>query len=494
MDNKKKKRLIWWISGGSVALIILVVVLFMVFGKNNNPFVEVGKVKKIDKLVSIVTASGEIKPKNFVDIQSEIMGLIKDLYVKEGDHVKQGDILIKIDPIQTEADTRAAEYQLRAAEEDSRNTHSQIEGTRLNQQISEANLKSAEADLEQAKASQEQEEISFKRKQQLHEENLISREEYDLARSSLRVAQSQTIAAAARVDEAKTRITVAKTNIQQMELSYKSAISRVEQFKAMLTRQRDILSKTIIVAPLTGIITKLEVDTGERAVPGTLNNPLATLMTIADLSIIETEVKVDETDIIHVKMNQPVTIKVDALPDQPLKGHVTEIGNSAITAGQAVGGTEQAKDFKVVIQLDNPPDTLRPGLSATAEITTAVKNDVLAIPLQALIMREVELGPAGGVIHAWLTDKKAAGETSSAKKDKKLVEKQGVFIVDKEHRAIFTLVETGITGEKDIEVTKGLKEGEEIVVGSFKTLRTLKDGDTVIKKKADGKAPKEEEQ
>lgn len=490
-NGKKKKKLVWWVSGGLVLLIALVVILFMAFGTNNNTLVEVAKVEKTEKLTAMVTASGEIKPKNFVDIQSEIAGVISQLYVKEGDHVQQGQLLLKIDPIQTEMETRIVEFTLRNAEEDSRIAKNQIEESKLNVSISEANLVSAMADLDQAKAQMEQEELSFKRRQQLHEDNLISTDEYDLAKSQYKSAKSRVASAESRIAELQTRIDVSKSNIRRMEMNFQSAMNRVEQSKASFTRAQDMLKKTVIMSPLAGIITKLEVETGERAVPGTMYSPQATLMTIADLSIIETEVKVDETDIIQLRLNQPVKVKVDALPDQPLDGHVTEIGNSAIQAGQAVGGTDQAKDFKVVIQLDNPPEILRPGLSATAEITTAVKVNVLAIPLQAVIMREVELDPRGNVIHPW--DKKGDAKKETEKNDKKVkpVEKQGVFVIDKTNRAVFTIVETGITGETDIEITKGLNQNDEIAVGSFRTLRTLKDGDMVMKKKSDGKVKKD---
>lgn len=487
MNSKKngKKKLVWWITGGSVLLIVVIIILFLAFGKDSRPIVEAGKAEKMEKLTAIVTASGEIKPKVYVNLQSEIAGVITDLYVKEGDRVNKGDVLLKIDPIQTEADTRAAEFQLRSTEEDARNTERQIETAKMNVKITEANLASANADLEQAKANLEMEAESFKRKQSLHEDNLISKDEYDIARSQYRVAQTRVDSAQARIDELKTRIDVSKVGIKQMEDSYRSAVARVEQFKAMVTRARDLLSKTVLTSPITGVITSLVVEKGERAVPGTLNNPAATLMTIADLSVIEAEVKVDETDIIHLRLNQPVAVKVDALPDQTLKAHVTEIGNSAIIQpGQqeVVGGSEQAKDFKVVAQLDNPPASLRPGLSTTVDITTAVKNDVLAVPLQALVMREVELNPVGGVVHEW--QKSDKDKAAAAKKKPKLMEKQGVFVLTKDNRAVFTIVETGITGETNIEVNKGLKEGDELVTGSFKTLRTLKDGDFVVKKKA----------
>ena len=490
MDRKKKKRLIkWGIIAGS-ALIILVVVLLLTMGGETRAFVEVEKVELKDKLISIVSAPGEIKPKNYVDLQSEIMGLITELYVNEGDRVKKGDVLLKIDPVQTEADTRAVRFQYERTVEDLANMNRQIEEARLNMRINEANLNSALAELEQSKANLQRDDMSFKRMQQLFEENLISGDEFDLAKATFKVSQSRVIASEARVSELQTRVEVAELGISRMESSYKSGQKTVNQFKANLDRAEDLLSKTILYSPLTGVITSLEVEKGERAVPGNMNNPQATLMTIADLSVIETEVKVDETDIINVRLDQPVTIKVDALPDQPLEGRVTEVGNSAINAGLAVGGSDQAKDFKVVVQLDNPPEILRPGLSATAEIMTSSMEDVIAIPLQALIVREVELDDDGLVVHAW--NKKPASKDPNAKKSENKVEKQGVFVIENGNKAVFTPVETGITGETHIQVLSGLKKDDEIVVGSFKTLRILKDGEIVIKRKASEKSGTEE--
>jgi len=483
--KKKQKRMIQWIAIGSGAVIILIVILALAMSGDSRTVVEAEKVQRMDELVQIVTASGEIMPKEYVDLQSEITGVITEIYVKEGDYVKKGDILLKIDPVQTEAETRAVRMQVQSAEEEARNIQNQIEETRLQLLITQANLKSALADLEQAKANLNRDELSYKRLQQLHEENLISQQDYEQAKATFKVSSARLEAAEAMVSQLRTQLDVSKLNIERMESNYLSAQYRVKQLQANLDRAEDLLRKTVLYSPLSGIITKLEVERGERAVPGMMFNPTATLMTIADLSIIETEIKVDETDIINVKLRQPSAIKVDALPDQPLDGHVTEIGNSAINAGLTVGGSEEAKDFKVVIQLDNPPEILRPGLSATAEIVTARKEGVLAIPLQALVMREVELDEDGKIIRDWENGNGAPAGRRNKDKEPEKVEKQGVFVITKENRAVFTPVETGITGETHIEIVQGLEKDDEIVIGSFRTLRTLKDGEVILKKKAE---------
>ena len=250
----------------------------------------------------------------------------------------------------------------------------------------------------------------------------------------------------------------------------------MEQQKALLDRQHDLLAKTTIRSPLSGIITLMNVEVGERAVPGTLNNPSATLMEIADLSDIEAEVEVDETDIVDLKLNQEAEVSVDALKDEILKGAVTEIGNSAIATT-----TEEAKDFKVVIQLTDPPSVLRPGLSCTGKITTAVRSQTLSIPIKALTIREYPVDEQGNLIRAKEEEEKKDGKTTpeeNPEQEKK--EFEGVYkIVD--GKAQFVPVETGIISGTLIEITSGLQADEEIISGSFKVLRTLKDHDPVKK-------------
>ena len=490
MANKKKKRWLLWTCILGVCFILVMLVAMSSMQGGGAPEVEVDDVKVEPELVAKVSGSGEIKPKQYVNIQSEIAGVITALYVNEGDAVKFGDVLMKVDPIQTEADTRTARFQMEAFEQDANTTEKQIQEARLNVIISKANLKSAEADMAQATANLNREKSSYDRKERLYKERLISEDDFNAADASLRVAVSRVDAARANVDQIKTKIDVSDLSIQQMQTSHAAARKRVDSYKAQLFKAEDLLNKTTLTSPLNGVITKLNVEKGERAVPGNLNNPSATLMTIADLSIIEAEIKVDETDIINLAIGQTADVKVDALPDQILKGHVTEIGNSAITAGETIGGGTEAKDFKVVVQLDNPPKNLRPGLSATVEIMTGRKKNVTAIPLQALVSREVELDAQGKLVPKKEKPKETApeGTTSATTEKKNLQEQQGVFLV-KNDKVVFTPVTTGITGSSKIEITGGVKAGDEIVVGSFKVLRTLKDGMTVTRKKAELAGP-----
>ncbi|MDA2927323.1 efflux RND transporter periplasmic adaptor subunit [Acidobacteria bacterium AH-259-G07] len=440
--------------------------------------VQTAIVERKNRLVSKASASGEIKPKEYVELQAEIAGVITDLHVKEGDRVEKGYLLLRIDPTQSEAETRAQQALLEVALAEAASQKAQITLQKSNLDRDRANIRVMEAEFLGAQKTLGIAQNAFDRKQQLYEDNLISREVYEAAKNDLVRAETALASAEARLDQAKAQLAVSEVILEQVRNAYKSALSRVEQNRALLARNQDLLSKTVIRSPLSGVITKLNVEVGERAVPGTLNNPAATLMEIADLSTIEAEIEVDETDIVNVKLGQEAQVKVDALPDTPIKGSVTEIGNSAINTA---GRQQEAKDFKVVIQLDDPPATLRPGLSCTAEITTAIREDVLAIPIQALAIREFEVDEKGNIVKlegSEAANKKDVHQDKKEAKKREPEEFQGVFVVN-EGKAEFIEVKTGITGDTEIEVLSGLKEGNEIITGSYKALRTLKERDAV---------------
>jgi HlyD family secretion protein len=283
----------------------------------------------------------------------------------------------------------------------------------------------------------------------------------------------------------------AQARVAQARAQKDASDARISQARAVLTRASDQLSKTQYVAPYDGVITNLPVREGETVVVGIQNAPGSTLMTIADLSVITAEVKVDETDIVNVKLGQEADVTIDAIPNKTFKGRVTEIGNNAIirstgvSTSQTTGGNTEAKDFKVVVTLTNPPENLRPGLSTTAKITTATREKTINIPIQALTVRdESDLQDAG-------KDKKNVVQAAGPKKERKEV--QGVFVISgqgRNRKAEFRTVEAGITGSTDIEILSGLKEGDEIITGSYKVLRTLKPGASV---KVDNKALQIEE-
>jgi len=263
-----------------------------------------------------------------------------------------------------------------------------------------------------------------------------------------------------------------------MRRSFEASQARLKSQEAQLTQATDQQRKTTITAPLTGVITQLNVEKGERAVPGVLNSPQATLMVIADLSVIQAELKVDETDIVNLALGNSAQVKVDALPEEVFDGEVSEIGNSPISTSAAA--TQEAKDFKVIVTLKVPTTKIRPGMSCTADITTDTRNNILAIPIQALTIREVEVDKDGNYVEPDLSKPKKtetiaqADSSNKSKINKK--ELEGVFVVTKENLARFRPVKTGITGESEIEVKSNLQEGEVIVSGSFQTLRNLKDG------------------
>ncbi len=478
MSISKKKK-IWIVAGGVVAL-GLIVYFSINATRKDEVLVQTSKAQRKEELKSKVSASGEIRAKEFVDLQAEITGVITELPVREGDVVKKGDVLLKIDPIQTAADTNATRAMLEASTADARAQEFQIMNAEANLTRDEAALRSAKAQLEQAENNFNRAESSFKRKQQLHEDGLLSREDYEMAQNEFKVTRSQLEVAKASVSQMETQIKVAKNNIQQMRTSYGASQSRAKSVAANLSRQTDMLKKTTLYSPLNGVITQLLVEKGERAVPGMMFNPQATLMTIADLSVIQAELKVDETDVINLALNQTAQVKIDAIPDVVFEALVTEIGNSPIKSTTTT--TQEAKDFKVKVDLKAPSNKIRPGMSCTADIITNTKQNVLVVPIQALTIREVELDKDGKYKEPDLKKKKssnsvALADTGRGKTPKK--ELEGVFVVNKEKVARFRPVKTGITGESDIEIIDNLKEGEEVVSGSFQTLRTIKDGASV---------------
>lgn len=473
MSTKKKVLII------AIAVVVLavIIVVSVTANRKESVTVETGKVQRRAELVAIVSATGEIKPKEYVELQAEISGVITELFVEEGDLVNKGDLLLKIDPVQTRSDTKAQEAMLASAMADARSQKAQIavqdsmlEQDRTAVRVAEIEVGTAQKNLDLAKST-------FERKQGLFEDNLISRDEYDTVKNNLYTAENSLATAEGRLMQAKAQFEVRALMVEQAREAHGASLNRAEQQRAMLERSQDLLSKTEIRSPLEGVITQLNVEVGERAVPGTLNNPAATLMIIADLSIIEAEVEVDETDIVDLELGQKAVVKVDALPDNPIDGTVTEIGNSAI---QKVGQEQEAKDFKVVIQLLEPPKSLRPGLSCTGEITTAVRADVLSIPIQALTIREFPVDEEGNLIRKEKDEdeEKKATDKTDDEKDAETKEFEGVFRLVGS-KVEFVAVETGITGDKEIEILDGVEEDDTLVTGSYKTLRTLSDGDSV---------------
>jgi HlyD family secretion protein len=453
--------------GAGIAVLLAMIVGFTVHQSSKNvTTVQTGKVQRQD-LATVVSASGEIKPKNYVNVGANAFGKITHLYVKEGDHVKRGQLLAQLENVQSSADVNANQASLQAAQTDA--------------VAADANVKTSQADLLRAQADYERNKLDWERAQSLFRDGLISKSDFDSRKNAWATADAGLVQAQARVAQAK-----AQTD---------SATTHVSQNRANLTRVNDVLQKTSYNAPYDGVVTNLPVREGETVVMGIQNAPGSTLMTIADMSIITAEVKVDETDIVNVHLGQPAEVTIDAIPKKIFHGTVSEIGDNAIVRSSGVStsqqatASEEAKDFKVVVNLQDAPLDLRPGLSTTAKITTATRSNALALPIQALTLRskeqiELQTNPPGSVHAAAPVAKEVA---SKGKKEDGL---QGVFVI-RNKKAMFVPVATGITGTTDIEVLDGLKEGDEVITGSYKVLRTLRPGSGV---KIDNTVPKKEDE
>ncbi len=425
MTAKKKFLFIGVAVVGVFALVALSA------SKRRQPTVEV-RLEKVAKrdLVSIVTASGKIQPKKKVDVSSDITGRIVSLPVKEGDLVQRGQVVVRIDPTQYEAGVERAQ----------------------------AMLASAQAAATQARASKDQADRAYARAQDIRAQNaqLMSQE---------------------ALEQAQTQAQIAAAN-------YQAAQHQVDVSAAALREAQDALRKTTIVAPMSGKITRLAVEEGEVAVPGTFSRETGLLMTISDLSVIETQVQVDETDVIRLHTGDSADVSIDAYPDTSFSGRVTEIKSSAVQTAGATGqgGQEQAVDYEVVITLDRPPRDVRPDLSATAKVITATRSRVLSIPIIALTVRGPEAAdstrPADtsrSALRAQQPPRAAAGADSTARRRAKEIE--GVFVEDTlVHTVRFRPVKVGITGDEYFEVLSGVQEGETIVAGSYQAIRDLKSG------------------
>jgi HlyD family secretion protein len=469
----KGKRI--WIACITVAVLAIVVIASFSSGRKETVLVQTAAVQRKDVLSSKVTASGEIRAKKFVNVQPEISGIITDLLVHEGDSVKKGDVLLRIDPIQTDAETTAARAQYDASSAEARGQEFEILNAEVTLMHDQASLRSARSELERADNNYSRAQSSFKRQQQLFEEGLISRDSYETEQNNFKTAKSQLDVQKASVAQIENQINIAQNNIAKMKSTSAASTARMKQAAANLAKASDQSKKAKIESTLDGVITQLKKEKGERAVPGMMTTPEATIMVIADLSTIQAQLKVDETDIVNVTLGDAAQIKVDALPDVVFNGEVTEIGNSPIDTASS---SQEAKDFKVIVTLKNPSGQLRPGMSCTGDITTSTKHNVLVIPIQALTVRDVEVDKDGKYTPPDLS-KNRKGTSIRAESDKTKVSKkelEGVFVINENKVARFRTIKSGITGESEIEIIDGLKENEEIVSGSFQTLRTIKDG------------------
>lgn len=443
-----------------VAVVLLIIVVVSIKQANKGVVtVQTGQVAK-QSITSLVTASGEIRPQDYTNVLGQGFGKITDIDVKEGDIVKKGDVLLRVESIQPAADVKAQQANLDAMEAGVRSAA--------------ANNTSTQADVAQAQANLDKAQQDWQRGQGLYKEGLIPKQNFDQLKATYD-------AAAAALDASKARA-------QQAQAQFSQSRYQQEQSAATLIRQRDVLNKTTYEAPISGVVSYVPVKVGENVVPGIQNAEGSFLLTISDMAVVNAEVMVDETDIPTVKIGQSADVTIDAYPGQIFKGHVADVGEEAIlrtsglaTTQQTSANSQEARDFKVHVRLDNPPKQTRPGLSCTAKIQTAHRADVLTIPIQALAMRSHEELKANQE-----KNNKESGVTLAAAKPATNPDGtpanddvQGVFVV-RAGKAVFVPVQTGITGITDIEVTSGLKAGDVIVTGSYKALRTLRSG-TAIK-------------
>jgi HlyD family secretion protein len=420
------------------------------------------------ELVSVVTASGEIKPRNYINLGANAQGPITDLLVKEGDRVRKGQVVARIEHIQPQADVQAQRAAVASALADSAAAEAGLKAQ-------DDTITTAQATLDRFKSELERQKLLLARQESLWREQLIAKQDYEQKKADYDSAE-------AAVRENAAHLAQMQSQRAQVAAQLASAQRRVAQAQAGLTRLDDVLARFDVLAPLDGVVTNLPVRKGETVVPGIQNSPASTIMTIADMSLITAEVKVDETDIVNIQLGQVASVTLDAMPNRKFTGKVIEIGNSAIlrstglAASQSTTSNQEAKDFKVVIALSDPPEEIRPGLSCTAKITTATRHDVLMIPIQALTVRK------RGDLEAPQEGVQAAAPTSDRSRNEEV---QGVFVVVN-GRAQFREVETGIAGVIDIEVLNGLQPGDQIVTGSYKAIRTVRNTSRV---KVDNRTP-----
>ena len=429
--TRKKKILI---GAGVVVLLAAIGFANFKFKKVDGVEVNTEAIQKRD-LESIVSASGKIQPKTLVNISADTMGRVTSLSVNEGQRVTKGEFLLEIDP---------------------RNLRTRVESGEASLQASASQAEQLRLALENAKLSLKLAQDNFNRQQELWKGGLTTREALERAENELKSQQA---------------------NLRVQEQNVKTQQLRIAQERASLSSAKYDLSRVRIESPINGIVTRRNIEEGETAVTGTMNNPGTVLLTIADMSVIEAEVEVDETDIPTVALGQRAKVTIDAMPGKTFTGKVTEIGNSPIqAAGQAASA--QATNFKVVLTLDGEVPDVRPGFTCTAEITTATRQHALAVPIQATTVREVVVNEEGIIVREPATPnqgRRPVGPVGELKPGQERKELEGVFVV-KDGKVQFEPAKTGIAGDKYFEVLSGLKEGDQVVVGPFSSVRELRDG------------------
>ncbi|PYQ97805.1 MAG: hypothetical protein DMF96_13245 [Acidobacteria bacterium] len=429
----------------AVVLVGAAVVAANLYFKRDKGLAVTTDVIKTRDLEAVVSASGKIQPKHLVNISAETPGRVVNLAVNEGDRIKEGQLLLQIDP---------------------KSLRTRVDGNTASLQSAEASLEQLRQSIETARVQLEQMQQNLARQRNLWAQQLTTREALDKAENDVRSAQSA---------------------LQEREKQATSQSSRISQERATLESARYDLSKVRMESPIDGIVTRRNIQEGETAVIGTMNNAGTVLLQLADMSIIQAEVEVDETNIPSVQFGQKAKITIDAIPDKSFKGHVSEIGNSPIQAAPGATGT-QATNFKVVVILDEVVPDVRPGFTATADITTATRKEVVSVPIPAVAVRELVYDANGQIVKEPRNDKRRRGGSGSSmepvaaaaelKPGQTRKESEGVFLV-RDGRAEFLPIKMGVAGDKYFEVLSGLTIGDEVITGPYNSVRAMADGDPV---------------
>ena len=407
------------------------------------------KIERRD-LESIVSASGKVQPKRSVNISAETAGKVVNLQVNEGDVVTKGQLLLQIDP---------------------RNLETAVQNREASLATQRSQLDQMKAQTDNLKIALRQAEDALHRAEGLAKQGLIPREQLERAQNDVKMRQ---------------------TDLKVNEQGIQTQQQRIKQEEANLDSAKYDLNKVRIVSPIGGLVTRRNIEEGETAVVGTMNNAGTVLLTIADLSVIETEIEVDETEIPDIKIGQPAKVTIDAIPDKTFPGKVTEVGNSPIQAAGAAGAAQRATNFKVVVTIDGEVPGVRPGFTCTAVITTATRQKAVAVPIQAMTLREVIVDEEGHIIRPPALkpgERRPPPGPIAPKEGQTRKELEGVFTIQDNH-AVFIPVKPGIAGEKYFEVLEGLKEGDQVITGPFQSVRGLKDGDEVKVEAAPGPRPR----
>jgi len=491
--SRKKKIIIGVVVAAVVAIVVIISVIVT---RTENPEVITVKLSVRPELKQTVTASGEVRPIRYIKLTSEVPGRIEEIYVTAGDMVTKGKPLVRVDPTQLQTSQEAQWAATQASINDVQNARNAVNSAQQSLVVAEASVAAArqqvvsfQTAVERAQVDLNTAQRELKRHTELIEAGVSSRFEYDAARDrfetakiALETAKANLEAQRIAVKEATERANQQKIAVKEAQTSIKSSEMRASQQAAMLRGQTSQRSKATQLSPLTGVVADIPTRVGEFAVAGLSTTPL---MTIADMSQINVEVNVDETEINNVKVGQAAKVKVDALGDKEINAVVTQKNPLAISKSDATGGlsnrvnVQEAKEFKVTLELRDLPEdvsnALRPGMSSTATITTDTKNNVLAVPLESIVEKAPTpaASPAGPAANGVATATPPPGEKPKAQK--------GVYIIENNNKVRFIEVTTGITGEADIEVTSGLNKDQEIVRGPSRVLKTLKDGMTVTR-------------